>query len=195
MISGGDAENVAAVNTTYAKELLECLTSDWLCPLMSNYAYSELNNMAEYLGGSVSMKRGSVPPNYYPGVLEPSSGGLPVIQHGAYVYGRYEMDEDTSWDKDHDKIYNVPSVLEAFIRNSLGYSLGGGNSVVNAEGEESTVCSTSSECGTCTILDYVEIVREECITGKCLCPTAFFHLALDPGRYTRVSSHYDKKAL
>lgn len=182
VISGGDVDDVPAINVTLAEELLECLLTDWLCPLMSQYASAELRNMASYLGGSVYMRRGSVPPTYYTGVLEPSSGGLPVIQHGAYVYGRYTMEEGVSWDQNHDKIYSVPSVLEAFLRTALSHYLGGNGGPMEEGADEPGACSASSDCGQCTILDYEDTVQMECVNDVCICPAAFYHLALDPGR-------------
>jgi hypothetical protein len=181
VISGGDANNVPAINETFTTDLLDCLLNDWLCPLMSKYAQAELNNMADYLGGAVYMRRGSVPPNYYVGVLDPASGGLPVIQHGSYVYGRYPLDEtESGWNKNHDKIYTVPSVLEAFLRSALSLHLGG---AVAQGGEDAAapVCVVSSDCGACTILDYTDSVQMECVLEQCVCPGAFYHLALDIG--------------
>lgn len=179
VISGGDVANAPVVNASFTAELVDCLLSDWLCPLMSKYAQAELNNMASYLGGAVYMRRGSVPPNYYVGVLDPSSGGLPVIQHGSYVYGKYSLeDEESVWDKNHDKIYNVPSVLEAFLRSALTLHLGG---AVDVDGEGSIACAVSTDCDKCSILDLTDTVQMECILEQCVCPAAFYHLALDNG--------------
>jgi hypothetical protein len=55
---------------------------------MSEYVLSEKDNLDSYLGGEIYLSKGDRPPNYYTGVLEASTGGLPVVQHSNYVYGR-----------------------------------------------------------------------------------------------------------
>ena len=48
------------------------------------------------------------------------------------------------------------------------------------EESSATDCTSSSQCGTCAILSF-ENVSMECVRGQCLCPCAFYHLAVDPG--------------
>jgi hypothetical protein len=145
---------------------------------MERFVSSEKNNLGKYLGGSVYFDSGSTPPNYYTGVLEASYGGLPVVQHSYYVYGRYEE----TWNK-HDRVYAIPNYLEAFLRTSLSYYLGSNS----REG----VCETSSDCGNCTVMEYSS-TRMECILDTCVCPTTFYHLALDPGVEPETQANYFK---
>src|SRR5688572_5649696 len=77
------------------------------------------------------------------------------------------------WHKQTDRAYIIPNALEAFVRSSLLYSL-------NANKTDSPACETSSDCGLCSLLDYDQ-VQMECISDICICPSAFYHLALDPG--------------
>lgn len=147
---------------------------------MKQYVKSEKANLGEYLGGDIYFDSGTLPPNYYTGVLEAYSGGLPVVQHSYYVYGRYT----DKWDK-HDRIYTIPNYLEAFIRTSLAYHL---HQDTLSESEQ--ICSTSADCVTnCTILEY-NFVRMECILNTCICPVSFYHLALDPGIEPETHPNY-----
>jgi nicastrin len=171
-LSGGDVASVAEVNTAWTSSVLECLLSDWSCPMMQNYVSAEKSNIEYAVHGSVSIDKGTVPPNYYAGTLNAVNGGLPVVQHEQYIYGKYDGD----WNSDRDRAFIIPNALEAFIRSSLSYhlfaeSLGQG---------DSTTCETSADCGNCTILDY-DAVRMECLLYSCVCPTASYHLAVDPG--------------
>jgi hypothetical protein len=170
-LSGGDVTLTPSVNTSWATEIIDCLSTDWTCSMMKSFVKSEKANLGEYLGGDVYFDSGATPPNYYTGVLEGNSGGLPLVQHSSYVYGRYEA----PWDVKHDRVYLIPNYLEAFLRTSLSYHLS------PTTGTPADVCTTSSDCkSNCTIMDYAS-VRMECILDTCLCPTSFYHLALDPG--------------
>jgi hypothetical protein len=180
-LCGGDVTLTPSVNVTWADEIVDCLSNDWACAMMKSYVKSEKANLGHYLGGDVYFDSGSLPPNYYTGVLEGNSGGLPVIQHSSYVYGRYEG----QWDQRHDRVYMIPNYLEAFLRTSLSYHL---KSHQQEQGQ-GVICSTSSDCGNCTILSY-QSVRMECILNSCLCPTSFYHLALDPGVEPEAPPNY-----
>ena len=87
-VSGGDPSLTPEVNASWVADILQCLLEDWSCPIMSKYVSYETANLGEYLGGTVHLDAGESPPSYYVGVLEASTGGLPVVQHGHYVYGR-----------------------------------------------------------------------------------------------------------
>lgn len=174
-MSGGDADLTPSINVTWAAEILDCLTTDWACNMMKEYVKSEKTNLGEYLGGDVYFDSGTLPPNYYTGVLEANTGGLPVVQHSYYVYGRYTE----SWEK-HDRVYMIPNYLEAFLRTAMAYHL-------SPESEE--LCTTSADCGNCTILEY-NFVRMECILNTCLCPVSYYHLALDPGIEPEIHPNY-----
>lgn len=182
-LCGGDVDQTPSVNNSWALEIVDCLTTDWSCPMMKNYVNSEKANLGEYLGGQVYFDSGTLPPNYYTGVLEANSGGLPVIQHSYYVYGRYTE----PWDK-HDRVYMIPNYLEAFLRTSLGYHLN--QHTLESTSTSASSCDTSSDCGNnCTIFDNT-FVRMECILHTCLCPVSFYHLALDPGVEPEAHPNY-----
>jgi hypothetical protein len=150
--------------------------------MIKQYVNSEKSNLGEYLGGTVYFDSGTLPPNYYTGVLEANSGGLPVIQHSYYVYGRYTE----PWDK-HDRVYMIPNYLEAFLRSSLAYHL---NQDALSSSSKTDICVTSSDCkSNCTIFDY-EFVKMECVLDTCVCPVSFYHLALDPGVEAEVRPNY-----
>lgn len=144
---------------------------------MKTYVSAEKSNIEHTLHGDVSIDTGSVPPNYYVGTLNAVSGGLPVVQHEQYIYGKYSAGGEVGWNADSDRAFIIPNALEAFIRSALSYHL----FTENMEMEVDVVtCETSAECGNCTILDY-DAVKMECLIQKCVCPTASYHLALDPG--------------
>ena len=44
---------------------------------------------------------------------------------------------------------------------------------------ERAQCSTEDDCGVCS--EVSTTAREECVAGWCVCPVAFYHLALDTG--------------
>mmetsp|Transcript_8508 Transcript_8508/g.12701 ORF Transcript_8508/g.12701 Transcript_8508/m.12701 type:complete len:713 (-) Transcript_8508:121-2259(-) len=177
-VSGGDPSLTPEVNASWVADILQCLLEDWSCPIMSKYVSYETANLGEYLGGTVHLDAGESPPSYYVGVLEASTGGLPVVQHGHYVYGRYTGE----WDAKHDRVYAVPNYLEAFIRTSLSHHLG-------LEGNTTTECMTSADCGSCSVLEYSD-VQMECVLARCQCPSAFYHLALDPGVEPETTPNY-----
>lgn len=172
-LCGGEMDSVEAVNATWTSEVLECLISDWSCPLMMQYVSAEERNIEHALHGSVNIDMGTIPPNYYTGTLNAASGGLPVVQHEQFIYGKYTDD----WNSDRDRAFIIPNALEAFIRAALSYHL---SSEIAIEGATVTVCESSADCGNCTILDYTS-VQKECLLMKCVCPTASYHLAVDPG--------------
>ena len=175
-LSGGDVSSAAEVNTTWTTSLLECLLTDWSCPLMDAYVAAEKSNIEHFLHGEVTIDPGSVPPNYYVGTLNAANGGLPVVQHDQYIYGKYG-DASVEWDTNRDRAFIIPNALEAFIRSTLSYHLFAEEIIVGTDAE---TCEISSECGNCTILDY-SAVKMECLLHACVCPTAFYHLAVDPG--------------
>lgn len=172
-LSGGDVASTAAVNVTWTSGVLECLVSDWKCPLMHSYVAAEKANIEHALRGSISMDSGTVPPNYYTGTLNAANGGLPVVQHDQYIYGKYT---GTDWNAERDRAFIIPNALEAFIRASLSYHL----YAENLGGAEAVACESTANCGNCTILEY-GAVQMECLLGSCVCPTASYHLAVDPG--------------
>jgi hypothetical protein len=102
----------------------------------------------------------------------------------------------------------VPNRLEAFIRSAISYHVGqknknkflfnwiegnaapSGAAAVRASVETSQIpaemmsCSTSADCASanCDAVSYKYYeIKLECIQGQCVCPTAFYHIALDPG--------------
>jgi hypothetical protein len=185
-LCGGDVTQTPSVNNSWALEIVDCLTTDWSCPMMKGYVNSEKANLGKYLGGQVYFDSGTLPPNYYTGVLEANSGGLPVIQHSYYVYGRYTE----PWDK-HDRVYMIPNYLEAFLRTALAYHLNQDTLSASASASSaSSSCATSSDCqNNCTIFDN-QFVKMECVLSTCLCPVSFYHLALDPGVEPEIHPNY-----
>jgi hypothetical protein len=127
-----------------------------------------------------------------------------------------------AWTAD-DMAFVVPNRLEAFIRSAISYHIGQKNknkflfkwieggvassstSEVRASVEtmsqqlqaEVMTCSTSADCASaaCDAVSYKYYeIKLECIQGQCVCPTAFYHIALDPGgrhmsRYTYISPY------
>jgi hypothetical protein len=174
LLSGGDEATVAEVNSVWTSNMLECLLSDWSCPFMQNYVSAEKSNIEYALHGEIAMDSGTVPPSYYAGTLNAANGGLPVVQHEQYIYGKYTGED---WNSDRDRAFIIPNALEAFIRSALSFHL---SAETRTEGAGATECETTAECGNCTILDY-EAVRMECLLSACVCPTASYHLAVDPG--------------
>jgi hypothetical protein len=47
---------------------------------------------------------------------------------------------------------------------------------------DSNACNVTSDCGSCEIMLY-KLVQMECLLDLCVCPSAFYHLALDIGDY------------
>jgi hypothetical protein len=46
-----------------------------------------------------------------------------------------------------------------------------------------TKCSGSKDCPHCAIPAYgYTNVTMQCVVGTCVCPSAFYHIALDPGK-------------
>lgn len=174
-LSGGDVTSMAAVDSEWTTSLLECLVSDWSCPLMQEYISAEKANIEYSLHGSVSMDAGTVPPTYYTGTLNAASGGLPVVQHDQYIYGKYTGE----WEPERDRAFIIPNSLEAFIRSALSFHL----DTVN----RTATCETTADCGNCTILDY-DAVHMECLLSSCVCPAASYHLAVDPGCFSSVTT-------
>ena len=170
-LSGGNVDNIAAINTEWTTSLLDCLVSDWGCEMMQEYVTAEVANIEYALHGDVTIDEGTVPPNYYVGTLNAVNGGLPVVQHGDYVYGKY----DGEWNSGRDVAFIIPNALEAFVRSSLSYHL-----FAESIDAEEVSCESTADCGNCTILDY-EGVMMECLLQVCVCPTASYHLAVDPG--------------
>ena len=87
------------------------------------------------------------------------------------------------WDPEVNKVYIRPTQLEAFIRSFLSYEWTSdrfSNSL--NDNSKSSACNATSDCGSCPggILSYSN-VKMECLVGKCICPAAFYHLALDIG--------------
>lgn len=121
-----------------------------------------------------------------------------------FLYFRYTG----AWTSE-DMAFVVPTKLEAFIRSAISYHVGqkdmnkflfkwieddhvqnsGAASVQASVGlanipAESMPCSTSSDCASakCDAVSYKYYdIKLECIQGHCICPTAFYHIALDPG--------------
>jgi hypothetical protein len=93
-------------------------------------------------------------------------------------------ESDIQWDAAKMKVFVVPDKLEAFIRTFLSFNFRdqSSSSSSNANNNE-IVCTISSQCGICPIavMGIYNHVKMECIVGKCICPTAFYHLALDIG--------------
>jgi nicastrin len=170
LAGGASADDVPAVNSTLVSALVGCLTSSWDCDFMSGYYRSEQANLANYLDTSwISLRGSTTPPNYYVGVIYATQNRLPVVQHAASVYTRYSG----TFDPSTDVVYVIPSKLEAFARSYLMFTLG-------SERNSTAGCASSADCGVCSILHYDQ-VRMECQQGQCICPNAFYHLAMDPG--------------
>jgi nicastrin len=172
-LCGGDVDDVAAVNETWAATVLECLVSDWNCPLMRSYVSAEKSNIEHTLRGSINIDMGTVPPNYYTGTLNAANGGLPVVQHDQFIYGKYSGD----WNSERDRAFIIPNALEAFIRASFSYHLA---PEIMLDEATAVKCDTASDCHNCTILNF-GAVQMECFLSTCVCPTASYHLAVDPG--------------
>jgi len=141
--------------------------------------------------------------SFYSGVL--SSSVQPIVNLNGKLYSRLTLDrlwEDDreafseqegifdksmdkyTWNKENNRIYVVPNTLEGLIRGFLSYHLSSERFM------PSTIlsCNISSDCTinelnettTCSIGFYTSVAKE-CIQNECLCPGAFYHLALDTG--------------
>jgi len=139
---------------------------------------SELRALTDVAGyGNVDFGTSTSPPNYYTGVLSASisGGGQPVVRHKGALYGRFER----KWDKDSNAAFAIPNRLVAFLRSALAFHVS--EQAASGPGSNSTSrCRSSKVCGRCQILDYGDVAME-CTAGKCVCPSAFYHLAVDPG--------------
>ena len=141
--------------------------------------------------------------SFYSGIL--SSSVQPIVNLNGKKYGRLSTDilwEDDreafseeegiydksmdkyTWNKENNKIYAVPNTLEGLIRGFLSFHL----SSDRFSSSTVTSCKTSSDCSrndlnvtaTCSIGFYTSVVKE-CIQEECVCPGAFYHLAMDTG--------------
>ena len=166
--------DIPKVNQTYAIELLECLSSNWKCNLFEKFiSFEELG--IQYSAGAKTAidifnndnnnnNKKQLFPSYYTGTFRQN-----IIRKRSEYYGKY----NDVFDKNHTHILMIPSPLEAFIRSSLSLYLGSNNN------DNSTIkCQTKADCSTCTILSYTS-VKMECISSRCVCPVAHYHIALD----------------
>ena len=88
------------------------------------------------------------------------------------------------WDKERDKVFVQPLPLEAFLRSFLSVHLSGDRKVFGLGDLHDTECETSANCGLCNQgLSGFASARKECLLGSCICPAAFYHLALDIGNH------------
>lgn len=85
------------------------------------------------------------------------------------------------WDDVDDKVFVIPVFLEAFIRSFLSYHLSG-DKPSTRNPSTALNCNATSDCGACSspVADLYD-VHQECILNVCLCPAAYYHLALDIG--------------
>uniref|UniRef100_A0A7S2CZB3 Uncharacterized protein n=2 Tax=Octactis speculum TaxID=3111310 RepID=A0A7S2CZB3_9STRA len=175
-LAGGDDDDVLPeANETLVGELIDCLTTSWRCNLMAMYIESEVKAIGSAMGiklTSADIDFGSEPPSYYVSVLSPGTG-QPLVAHNKMVYAK--IPADGTFKKGEDRIYVLPSALEMFTRAFLADILGSGST-----DEETFYCETESDCGICPLSSGGG--RMECVAnGRCVCHTAFYHTALDPG--------------
>ncbi len=91
------------------------------------------------------------------------------------------------WDDVDDKVFVIPVSLEAFVRPFLSYHLSGDQPAMRTP-SIALNCKTTSDCGACSsqVAELYD-VHQECILNVCLCPAAFYHLALDIGTLQYLS--------
>lgn len=185
--AGGSVDKLATPNETLAEELFDCLLKSWNCKLFNEFLPWEIKSLKKThplsiltgLGAEdIDNNEKSFPPNYFVGAYSCGiNGGQPCVIHDGEVFARYSG----SWDAGIDSISLSPNKLEAFLHSILSYLLGIPPPTSSLDVMES--CEMPSDCYDsvhCRILNH-ENVLPECIRSICLCPTAFYHNALDPG--------------
>lgn len=175
---GSDADlPTISANATLVSALLDCLTQDWNCPLMTSYIKSEASSLSTYLKRSVYMAQPPASTTFYAGVLS-SYQGLPLVQvSGKGGVASLYADWDGAFDASADKVFAYPKPLEAFLRGFLSQALSEADKTAWQKGS----CAKNDDCDAAATCDGGQSTFE-CVAGTCVCRSlAFYHTALDPG--------------
>jgi len=193
-----DATRVTTVingSAADSQELLDCLTQDWGCALMSSAYTQGFANLGAYLGGVTLSPSLPDPPTFYTSIIQATFGGQPVVQHQGdgqtALYGRFPSSEG-NFSLDRDLIFASPTAIEEFVRvklNDAGTRYATGSRTLRSAAISADRCSSYLDCPPCPEAasywsgggDAANVTMECLPTGVCACPVAYLHIALDPG--------------
>ncbi|TYZ62164.1 hypothetical protein PybrP1_009635 [[Pythium] brassicae (nom. inval.)] len=158
------------VERALVAEMLQCVSADWRCALMTNYSTPIVATLVDYLGmRATAWPAFQKPTTLYAGPLNENRHML-VKKLKAGGNPSYFTVYNQSWVEDTDRVKLFPNAYETFTRAFLAAAMQDASAAKAAP-----ACTKNQECpggGK----------GMECVyPGVCAAQSAYFHLAMSPG--------------
>lgn len=165
-----DVVKTIQVDAALVTEMLQCVSADWRCPLMTNYSTPIVATLVDYVGMRASAWPSfQMPTTLYSGPLNENRQMLVkklVPGSDSLFFTVYNQ----SWVEETDRVKLFPNAYETFTRAFLAAAMQDATAAKAAP-----ACTKNQECANGG-------KGMECVfPGVCAPQSAYFHMAMSPG--------------
>ena len=155
------------------------MTSNLYCDLVESYVTDEYSNLINYIGHDIYIPSPPSPPSYYTGIVSYYKGQTLIENNQNYCGDCPNQGQSFSY-ANGDRIYAVPSYIEAFLHAYLSETLAFLQNTSNDS--EFPTCSSSNDCTQEDDNNHHSGsgYLYQCINSQCIpSSAAYYHPAID----------------